>query len=131
MLFFFFCEPQLFSFTFKLRLLYELKCKVHHLLCVGFSIFDCLVFIKIYIFVPQKAWTLWLWTVIITFKIKIIQNPHTLLLPDLWFLSWNKNIWYFNDICVSWRSPETGDELFTLRKLKFWVCQIFSIVTFK
>ena len=77
MLFFFFCEPQLFSFTFKLRLLYELKCKVHHLLCVGFSIFDCLAFIKIYIFVPQKAWTLWLWTVIITFKIKIIQNPHS------------------------------------------------------
>ena len=40
------------SFTFNSQLLYELKHKVHlsKILCVGFSIFDCLVFIKVYIF---------------------------------------------------------------------------------
>ena len=43
--------------------------------------------------VQQNAWTLWPQNVIIPFKIKTIEKPHTVLLPDLWFLSCNKKFW--------------------------------------
>ena len=48
------------------------------------------VFIKVCVFVQQNAFTLWLLNVIIPFIIKIIKKPHTVLLPDLWFLCSNK-----------------------------------------
>ena len=35
-------------------------------------------FFKVYIFVQQKAWTLWLWNVIIPFKSKTTGKPHRL-----------------------------------------------------
>ena len=41
------------------------------------------VFNTVYIFVQQNAWTIGLLNVIIPFKIKIIEKPHTVLLPDL------------------------------------------------
>ena len=50
-----------------------------------------LVLIKTYIFVQFKAWTLSLWNVKIPFKIKVTEKLPTVLLPDLWFLSCNKN----------------------------------------
>ena len=46
------------------------------------------IFIKVYIFNQKNAWTLWLYNVITPFKIKIIEKPHTVLLPELWFLSY-------------------------------------------
>ena len=36
----------------------------------------------------------------IPFNIKIMQKPHTLLLPDLWIFQ--QEFLNFNDICVSW-----------------------------
>ena len=71
--------------------------------------------------------------VIIPLKIKIIEKPHTILLPDLWFFfSFNKNFkiqWYLHELEVPRNWP--GDKFFNLRKAKFWDCQFFSIVTFK
>ena len=58
----FFRELQLISFTFDFRVLYELKHKV----CLSKTVRGIfhfqfrLVFIKVYIFVHQNAWTLWL-----------------------------------------------------------------------
>ena len=40
----------------------------------------------------------------------------------------------FNDICMSWSSPETDwmeTNFVNFRKLKFWECPFFSIVTFR
>ena len=71
--------------------------------------------IKVYIFAQQKVWTLWLWNVIIPFKIKIIEKPHTVLLPDLWFLNCNKK--FKNSVELEPRKNWPGDEFFKLRKL--------------
>ena len=80
--------PAHHSFNFNLLFIYELKHMVH------LSISVCGIFHlqlqKLYIFVQKKAWAIWLKNVKIPFKIKIIEKPHTLLLPDLLFLNWNK-----------------------------------------
>ena len=75
----FFGELQLSSFTFNLQFLYELKLKVRlsKSVHVIFRFRFHFIFIKVYIFVPQNAWTLWLWNVVTPFKTKII-GPHTL-----------------------------------------------------
>ena len=60
-------------------------------LCVGFFHFQFrFVFNKVYVFFQQNAWTLWLQKIITPFKIKIIEKPDTVLLPDVWFLSCKK-----------------------------------------
>ena len=62
------------------------------------------VFIKVYTFFQQNAWTLWLWNVMITFKIKMIEKPHAALLTDLWFLDCNKKFktqWYLRELELS------------------------------
>ena len=84
--------PTYHSFTFNSRFLYELEHKVclSEIVCGNFHFRIRFVFIKVYIFVQQKVSTLWLKNVIISFKIKIIEKPHTVLLSDLWFLSCNK-----------------------------------------
>ena len=56
-------------------------------MCGIFHFRFCFVFIKVYIFVQQNAWLLWLKNAIIPFKIKIVEEPHTVLLTDLWFLN--------------------------------------------
>ena len=78
-LFFLSRAPTHHSFTFKSRFLYELKRKVclSKNLCGIFHFRFRFLFIKVYIFVQQNAWTIWLWNVIIPFKIKIIEKPHT------------------------------------------------------
>ena len=78
------------SFTFNLQFLYELKRKVHP----SKTLYEIFHFqyrfiIKVYIFVQQNAWTLWLQKVIIPFKIKTTEQPQTVLLPNLWFSSYN------------------------------------------
>ena len=81
------------SFIFNLWFSYELKRKVRLWFSsyVGFSIFRfVLFFFKAYVFVQQNAWTLWLENVTTPSKIKIIEKPHTVLLPGVWFLSCNK-----------------------------------------
>ena len=59
-LFFLSRTPTHHSFTFNSRFLYELKRKVRisETVCRIFHFRSRLVFIKIYIFVQQKAWTL-------------------------------------------------------------------------
>ena len=59
-LFFLSRAPTQYSFTFNLRFLYELKQKVLFFKTVSAILHFRfrLVFIKVYIFVQQKAWTL-------------------------------------------------------------------------
>ena len=84
-LFFLSGAPTHHSFTFNLRFLYELKHKVRlfKIVCGIFHFRSRFLFIKVYIFVKQNAWTL-------PFKMKVIENPHIVLFPHLWFLSCNK-----------------------------------------
>ena len=63
------------SFIFNLQFSYELKHKVRLSKTVEFFIYDSVSFSKVYILVQQNAWT--------PFKIKTIQKPHIVLLPDL------------------------------------------------
>ena len=59
---------------------------------------------------------------------KIIEKSHTVLLPDLWFQSLNKNLKIH--LCEQEHPKKwPGDELFTLTKLKLWVSHFFSVVT--
>ena len=73
------------SFTFNLRFLNELKHKVRlfKTVCEIFHFRFCFAFIKVYILVQRKTWTLWLKNVITLFKTKIIEKLHTVFLPDL------------------------------------------------
>ena len=59
--FFLSLAPTHHSFTFNLRFLYELKHKVRlfKTVCGIFHFRFRFVFIKVYIFVQQNAWTLW------------------------------------------------------------------------
>ena len=61
-LFFLSRAPTHHSFTFNLRFLYELKHKVRlsKTVCEIFHFRFRFVFIKVYIFVQQNSWTLWL-----------------------------------------------------------------------
>ena len=84
--------PTHHSFTFNLWFLYELKHKVSlpKTVCGIIRFWFRFVFIKAYIFVQQNPWTLLLKNAIITFKIRIIEKPQTVLLLVIWFLSCNK-----------------------------------------
>ena len=103
--------PTHHSFTFDLRFLYELKHKVRLSKTVrGIFHFPFrFVSIKVYIFVRQNAWTLWLYNVIIPFKFKIIEKSLIFLLPAVWFLSCNK---FQNSVICSWVGA--------LQKLTWW-----------
>ena len=61
------------------------------------------------------------------------QNKRkVVLLPDLWFLSCNRNFkiqWHLRGLELPENWP--GDKYFKLWKTKFWERQFFSIVTFK
>ena len=61
-LFFLWRAPTRHSFIFNLRFLYELKRKARLSKTVWgiFHFRSCFVFVKVYIFVQQNAWTLWL-----------------------------------------------------------------------
>ena len=67
-------------------------------LCVGFSVFDSDSFLLKFIFLFNKMHGLK--NVIIPFKIKVIEKLHTVLLPDLWFLSCNKK--FENSMMSTW-----------------------------
>ena len=64
------------QFTFNLRFLYELKYKVSlsKTVCGIFHFRFRFDFIKVCIFVQQNTWTLWLYNVITSFKIKRIKK---------------------------------------------------------
>ena len=96
------------SFTFNLCFLYELKHIIYPKLCLEFSIFHSVSLntIKIYIFVQQKIWTLWIWNVIIPFKIKKTRkDTHSFTLRRLIF-KFQQGVWKFSNICVNWSWPD-------------------------
>ena len=101
-LFFLSRAPTHHSFTFNLWFLYGLK---HKVLLSGtvweaFDFWLCFFFIKVYIFVHQNAWIRCLQNVIIPLKIKITEKTRTVLLPNLWFLSYNKK--FQNSMISAW-----------------------------
>ena len=119
--------PTYHSFTFNLQFLYELMHKV----CLSKTVCEIFHFrfrfvFKVYIFVQQNAWTVWLENVIIPFKIKIIEKPQTILFPAKRSF---KIQWYLRELELPKNWP--GKELFKLIKSKFGVLHFFLIVTFK
>ena len=110
-LFFLSRAPTHHSFTFNLWFSFELNHKVHlsKTLCGIVHFRFCFVFNKVYIFVQQNAWTLWLWNVITPFKIKIIERLH-IFVPRPLIFKLQQEVLKFDDICVSWSSPKTDLE---------------------
>ena len=84
--------PTHYVFTFNLRSLYELKHKVRFSKTVwDFPFSIPLRFYSSLYFCSTKCMdSLTLKRYMIPFKMKIIEKPLTVSLPDLWFLSWNK-----------------------------------------
>ena len=76
-------------FSFAILLLAEAQSLK---LCVGFSILDSVSFLLKFVFLLSRKYGLFNFAKChkAPFKIKIIEKPHALLLPDLWFLSCNK-----------------------------------------
>ena len=99
---FFFQELQLITVLLLVRNSYMIWSTwfISLKLCGVFYFRFCLAFVKLYISVQQNAWILWLKSIIIPFKIEIIGESHIMLLPDLWFLSWNKR--FENSLISSW-----------------------------
>ena len=65
---------------------------------------------------------------LILFKIKSIEKPQTVLLPDLWVAIRLFTIqWYVRELELFKNWP--GDKLFKPRKSKFWESQFFTILT--
>ena len=102
------------SFTFNLQLLYELKNMIHVSKTV-YGLFNFqfrLIFIKVYIFVQQKAW--------------ILKRHNSFQLRKTTHSFWRLKVqWYLLDPELPKTSP--GDELFKFRKSKY---QSFEYVTF-
>ena len=136
-LFFLSRAPYHHGFAFDWQFLHELKCKVPlYKTVIGIFHFRFLfVFIKvIFLFNKMhglcdfKTWKR------IPFKIKIIEKPHIILLPDLWFLSCNKK--FQNSMIFAWvGAPQNwpGDKFFelsllqpvTLLKKRLWHSCVF------
>ena len=115
------------SFPFNPQFLYELEHMAHlsKTMCGIFNFCFRLVFIKFYIFVHKKH-GLWRENFITPFKIKIIEKPGIVLLPDLWFLSSQQGVLKVNDIRMSWSSLKNDLETNFLN-LENWS---FEYVTF-
>ena len=89
-------------------------------MCEIFHFWFCFVFIKFYIFAHQKAFTLWLWSAIIPFQIKIKNNSfpnqndrkstHAFANRPPIF-KFKQEVLKFNRICVSWSLPKTDLEM--------------------
>ena len=108
--------PTHHSFTFNLLFLYELKHKVH-LSKTGFSIFDSVSFLLKFIFLFNNMHGLFdLKNVITPFKIKIIEKPRTVLLPEVARRSFKIQL-YMPELELPIKWP--GDKFFKFRKSKF------------
>ena len=99
--FFLLRAPTHHTFTFNLRFLYELKHKFRlSKLYMGFPIFDFTSLLLKFVFLFNKMHGLFDLKTSVPFKIKIIEKLHTVLLPDLWFLSCKKKFW--NSVTSAW-----------------------------
>ena len=114
--FFLLRAPTHHSITSNSRFLYDLKHKVHlsKRLCDFFYFRFRLIFVKVYIFVQQKAWTLW----------KSIT-------PRIMIFKLQGKIWKFNDIWV--RAPQKTYLETNFLNLENWSFEYltFWIVAFK
>ena len=81
---FLFASSNISQYHFSFAILTCVSCVSDFLFSIPFCFYYSIIFVQ------QNAWALWLWNVIISFKIKIIEKPQIVLLPDLWFLSYNK-----------------------------------------
>ena len=129
--------PTHHSFTFNSQFLYELKHKVNLSKdgCGIFHIWFYLVFIKVYIFVEQKAWTSWLQNIIIPIKIKIIEKTCTVLFPDLKFLSYNKKSgnsvqWYLHELKLPKNWPADKYLLSKYLVFLYLITYLFLLITY-
>ena len=123
---FFFCELQLIIVLLLVRDSYTSWNTRFMGNCVGFSI---LVFIKVYISVQPKTLTLKRHN---SFQKKYNINTTRSFTPKLLVFKLQHEVW--NSLISAWvGAPQKrpGDEIFKLGKPKFWVCHLFSIVTFK
>ena len=85
--------PTHHNFTLSSPFLYELKDKVHlsQTVCRIFHFRFRLAFIKVY-FCSTKSMDSLTSNLITSTQLKIIEKPHTVFLPDLWFSICNKNL---------------------------------------
>ena len=100
-LFFSFVSSNSSQFYFGFTILIQSEAHKFHLSKTVRGIFHFrfrLIFIKVYIFVQQKTWPLWLQNVIINFKIEMIEK--LLWFLSLWFLSFNKT--FESSIISAW-----------------------------
>ena len=117
------------SFTFNLHFLYELKHMVQFSKTMWriFHFRFCLDFIKVCLFfysLTLKRGN--------SFQNENSRKATHSFAPKLLIFKLEKEVWKFNNISVSWSSKNwPGDELFKLRKSKFWLHHFFSIGTFK
>ena len=102
-LFFLLQAPTHHSFTFNLQLLYAHLSKT---VCEISNFWFCFLFIKVYIFVQQNAWTLW----ISHFKILKNRKVRNSFAPRPLIFKFQQEVLTFNDFCVSWSSPKTDLE---------------------
>ena len=91
------------------------------------------VFIEVYIFVQQNTWILWLYIVVIPFKIKVTEKPNTQIYSQASDFEVATKIfkvqWYLRELEL----PKTDlvTKFFKSRKSKFWEIQFFfAIVTY-
>ena len=66
-----------------------------------------LVFVKLYIFVQQKASTLWILKRHNSFENKNNRKATHSFAPRPLILKLQQEVWKFNDIYVSWSSPDS------------------------
>ena len=124
------------QFSFNLWYLYELKHKV----CLSksmsgiFHFWFHFVFIKIYVFVQQKGWTLLVQNVIILFKTGILEKPHMLLVPyPCFFFKLQKEVkiqWCLMSSWVGAPQKLTCSQIFWTYKMEVWRMSVFLISTF-
>ena len=117
---FFFRETNSSQFYFGFTILIQSEAHKFHLSKTVRGIFHFrfrLIFIKVYIFVQQKTWPLWLQNVIINFKIEMIEK--LLWFLSLWFLSFNKT--FESSIISALGLPKNWpeDEMFKLLNRSF------------
>ena len=134
MLFFLSRAPAHHSFTFDLQFLYELKHKVYlsETMCGIFHFrFHC-VFIKVYIFVQQKAQTLLNIKHRNSFQNKNNRKATCSFASKHLIYNLQQDVLKFNDIFVSWSSPKlTWRQNFQTWKIQVLSLPLFSIATSK
>ena len=107
---FFFHELQLIIVLLLICDSYELK---HKKLCVGFSIFDSVLFLSKFIFLFNNMHGIFDFkTSQFLLKIKEIEKPHTVLLPDFWSSGCNRKFHYLHELGL----PKTWPSDYFLKK---------------